>query len=432
MLTSFGVGVDNKFKKLAAQAKIRYTYRIRPMKQLAKCPNCQSTFRINEVKQYENDKGGWILECEECNAHSALFPIQNPQDWSSVKGAKIIYSWDEDIEKTNEAIEKYKESLIKEDSIDRILVIEEGKDERTKFKHAENHVYFCNNCGEEIESNIYQYLENNFDLIKKEYHSSYNYYLKDYHSSKYFMIVSQTKCDCGQDNDFICMTDYSGLGEFVEHPDEIILVDVQNSNISHHIDGIFEREACNGILEKLFLRWRYIHNAILIVVPFVGNQFQTPEERNELLNWLLKYLDPSKSILFTRKRTSNKFKKDNLAEGLDFDLLSEYDSLNPILENTLGREDFHAKFYAAISSSGVEMLVGSHNIHGGSYLENISFKKYLIGEFINKYLFPIGAFYKPPEVKYSEYFVDLRGDEIKNNLYKSENAVINNLAELYV
>ena len=57
------------------------------------------------------------------------------------------------------------------------------------------------------------------------------------------------------------------------------------------------------------------------------------------------------------------------------------------------KSDFHAKFYCGMSADTVEILVGSFNIHEGTYVENIHLLTYSFDEFKERYLLGMKMFF---------------------------------------
>lgn len=121
--------------------------------------------------------------------------------------------------------------------------------------------------------------------------------------------------------------------------------------------------------------------------------------------WLDEIIDIGKTIFVTRKKTINRLKEALSNKERTYDVLKEWDALSDLLKvadeyngrkkdasksrvQTLGDSKFHAKFYAGIIDETVEVLMGSYNIHQGKSLENITFLRYPINEFQQKFLDP--------------------------------------------
>jgi len=71
--------------------------------------------------------------------------------------------------------------------------------------------------------------------------------------------------------------------------------------------------------------------------------------------------------------------------------LVELGLLEPMVENLTSKDaEFyqksHAKYYVGVYDNYVEVLAGSFNIHGGSYFENMIFKRYEKEFFKERYL----------------------------------------------
>jgi hypothetical protein len=77
---------------------------------VVKCtnPTCHTNIQlsIGKVPFGINDSGGWILECNSCQTKFP-YKVKNPKDYSSVdSGAKILDSWDNEIENSKAEVLK--------------------------------------------------------------------------------------------------------------------------------------------------------------------------------------------------------------------------------------------------------------------------------------------------------------------------------------
>lgn len=153
-----------------------------------------------------------------------------------------------------------------------------------------------------------------------------------------------------------------------------------------------------------------------MATPFVGFSQKSQRNENQVIKywqWLGDVLDMDKTVFITRKRTFTLRKNIGADRMQDVKFLKEWGKLNkltvkadeeaarkkprkrknvPIQKRVieeypavLYNEKFHAKFYAGVVGDTVEVLVGSYNVHEGVGLENLSFKRYSLPDFLEKY-----------------------------------------------
>jgi hypothetical protein len=198
---------------------------------------------------------------------------------------------------------------------------------------------------------------------------------------------------------------------------EFWLIDVKGAGKTIDIDGVYSRDDCIAILEKLLLRWRATHNAVLLAAPFIG--FNYPGARKKipnLWNWVLKYTDPTKTAIITRKATFKLFKDVAKDTEMDLDFLKSWGLLNSTIESldekkAFFKTDFHAKFYCGMSTDHVEVLVGSFNIHEGSYVENIHLLRYEFQDFAKRYLLEMKMFFDTSSLRRKRRILEIQIDD---------------------
>ena len=368
--------------------------------QKVKCPNCSCNINctVGSFRGGINDYGGWILECSSCNTKFPL-NVKNPDDASSVlSGAKIIASWDDEVEGDRDfKFNKHGISVESTSDLMRVLVVDVGEKDDIKFNFDGSPLYLCSSCGSSIEAKAYSELSKNLMFVNKEIQCFLMAYLKGHENEPSGVVVSQSlHCSCGQR---IAAKFYKKFveSEFpVQDHAEFLLVDAHSSLID--VDGIYTRDECFELLEKLLIRWGCVHNLVMLVVPFIGFDYKGTEgKRLDLWDRVLKHTIPEKTAIITRKATFTSFKEAANNQGLDIAFLKNYELLNPTLaemteKNAQFKRDFHAKFYCGISGDNVEVLHGSFNIHDGGYVENIQFKEYKLPDFLRRYIVKLGVF----------------------------------------
>lgn len=275
-----------------------------------------------------------------------------------------------------------------------VTIIWVGEGSSTMYDTDSIPLFYCPCCGVACESILYKQLKSKISLITKQISIYYNCYLKGgWGDPRYIFLFTNFICKCNKRLRAFLYTYFSGKGEFPEDAREFFLSHVEFSSFEH-IDGLFIRNDCQIILEKFFIRWSSIKETVLIAIPFIGNPFQDAKQQLKLWDKLLSYLDPENTLLVTRGKSLDQFKKAVYKEdNIDYNSLVQYELLNPIIKNAIRKSDFHAKFFAGISSEGVEVLVGSHNPHGGQFIENLHYKYYPYQDFLSKYLKRFKIFY---------------------------------------
>ena len=328
--------------------------------------------------------------------------VKNPDDASHVSsGAKVIGSWDNEIEGDKQSeFERHGITSGTSPDLKRALVVDFGEKEELKFDLKSNPLYLCRSCLSSIEASAYSELSKSFQFVNLEIQKFLSPYLKGHVSTPSGIIVSQGfECKCGEK---IFAKFYKRFVERelpVRDSSEFLLIGAVNSVID--IDGVYSRDECFGLLEKLLIRWGAAHNLVMLVVPFIGFDYKgTEKKRIDLWNRVLKHTIPDKTAIVTRKSTFTSFKEAASNQCLDIAFLKDYDLLNPTLaemteKDALFKRDFHAKFYCGFSGTNVEVLHGSFNIHGGSYVENIQFKEYKFPDFLSRYMTKLGVHINP-------------------------------------
>lgn len=366
--------------------------------EIVKCPKCRANINLSvgRFPGESNESGGWLLKCNVC---ASLFPLEvmNPGDASSVRsGATIIDSWDDEINNRAHILSQHG-VVDTGQTLERMLLVTHG--EPGDFYDLESRaLYRCSKCGTELDVKAYETLSEHLESINDAFASYLNWYLANSRrgSPEGIRARVETACTCGRVHE---ASFYRNFAEsFAERAADYWLIDiaptasVSGGDKTLDIDGIFSRDDCIAILEKLLLRWQAGHSAVLLAAPFIGFNFPGAKKKvPDLWNWVLKYTNPAKTLLITRKATFNLLKEVAKDTETDVEFLESWGLLNPTLatlneKKAFFKKDFHAKFYCGISADTVEILVGSFNIHEGSYVENIHLLRYSLEEFSRRYL----------------------------------------------
>ncbi len=383
---------------------------------VVKCPECKSNINIS-VGRYPggcNDSGGWVLKCATCNEEFPV-PVKNPDDLSSViSGASVVASWDNEIGSKAEVLAEHglSDGSVQ---VDRLLIKEFGVP-GDFYDLTSRPLYQCSSCKEPIDAAAYADLSAKLDLVNSVISSHLNFFLKGSEPALDGESVrTNFVCKCGTEHRTRFFRKFSE--KYAKGVNEFWLIDVDGPAKTIDIDGVYSRDDCISILEKLLLRWRATHNTVLLAAPFIG--FNYPGARKkipDLWNWVLKYTDPEKTAIITRKATFKLLKDAAKDTEMDVEFLKSWGLLNPTLEaldekKAFFKTDFHAKFYCGMSADLVEILVGSFNIHEGSYVENIHLLRYEFQDFAKRYLLGMKMFFDTAQLKMQRRVLEIQIDD---------------------
>lgn len=393
----------------------------------ARCPKCQHLISIS-VGRFRggiNDRGGWIVQCGSCQT---TFPyhVINPDDASRIlDGGKVLASWDDDVPGNyDDTLAQY--GLKDSPTVQPELLVREvqATDEELDapgmrlFDRSTIPLFTCTKCGQGVEDAAYMFLKAKMPLLVRELASFLNYHLKSGEPYEQIIVNGLATCQCGTSVRTAFAKVFSEATLLSDDPEEYCLVEVEGAVSTSRIDGIFTRNDCLALLEKLLERWRVIHSIVVVAVPFIGFEYpNSAKKRVALWNRLLRHIEATKTVLITRKKTLASFKEGLRSVGDDYDLLHKYEILHPLLMELEGGKSFvqksHAKFYAGVSHGEVELLCGSFNLHEGDYAENISLRRYTLQQFFQKYLLGLNYLLLPNKLIAERLFLRVRLDEDK-------------------
>lgn len=374
-------------------------------------PGCDQRIRVS-IGRFPgglNDRGGLVIECAKCQNKSHL-PVSNPNDASSVdSGGRVVATWDSEVEgEREEVLAKY--GLSEADILSEpLLYIPSEQPDDPLFELVDRAVYECSQCGGDLEQPAHVELKEALAAINRALGNFIaGPYLKGYAPKVEAVEVTvDVPCSCTTHR-VSFFRDFSERDGFARKASDFILAGPEDPAMLREIDGIYSRNDCIEIFKKVLLRWRARHRIVMLVVPFVGFDYPNREEdKLKLWNMVVGYTDPSRTLMVTRRKTYNSFKKAAEKKGLDLDVLKKYGLLAKMLEGldqkgALFKTDSHAKFYAAIGPETTEVLSGSFNIHSGEYVENLVFSTYSTAKFVTRYLIPLGVLFKPLQTALSK------------------------------
>jgi len=344
---------------------------------VALCPFCQAPFHYTQVKFKggENDYGGWKVKCDNCCKDFNLQALNPNESFTNLP---------------RQIIEEYLD-WPPDNDIPRATASVRHNVERRKVKweynlHAPS-LYVCRDCLKPLDIMSYDALGRKKDSLQSAWLRAENYLLASNGPSSDRIFVSiEFDCDCTKKHSAIFSANTNLGASAVPIYDRCMLVHVSGADLEDRLNCLASKSDVMDLLEKLIIRWHCIFDRILLATPFIGHQWMKSNEVQEIWEWLFKNLDPDKVTLLSRKSTWTSFKKIQNESGIGFEELERYDLEDKIVSSGATKQDFHAKFFAGISSERVEVLSGSANLLRGPSIENISFRCMRKQSFDAKYL----------------------------------------------
>ena len=76
---------------------------------LGSCPNCSNSIEAVQVWTPGgiNDKGGWILACDQCGAKFDFYVGKDISDSRLVSGAKVVETYDVEVEERESVLKRH-------------------------------------------------------------------------------------------------------------------------------------------------------------------------------------------------------------------------------------------------------------------------------------------------------------------------------------
>lgn len=332
---------------------------------VANCPQCEQPHHYVEVHfSLSNDDGYWIVECSKCKTE---FVIEMKNAFESY-GTALKY-----VRTKNEGVFEGERALVARDVLAHDIDLNKNS---WSFKFDAVPLYLCAKSEVNLEALARSALSNEIDDVLLAYGTANNYLIKGGPDHDVSVVRVPLSCSCGEKH---TATFYSRLAMGTDDgpttEDQFLLADVSGSTLEDRLDGIFSKSDIMDLLEKLLIRWNLLADQILIASPFVGTPYMSHEEQLEIWTWLLEILNPDKGVFLTRGATYTTYKKAMKTSGVSVDLLEKFGLENKIVAMDIRKQDFHAKFFAALSETECEVMSGSANLVRGPSVENISFRR---------------------------------------------------------
>lgn len=344
---------------------------------VANCPHCAQPHHYVEMRfPVENDQGYWTVECSKCKGEFVV-ELLNPMESG---GAASKHALDK-----HDGAFTGNRNIVASDVLRHDIDLNRNA---WSFNYDAVPLYRCAKNANNLEELADSALRKEISAVLSAYNAAVNYLLKGGADHDVAVVRLPLSCACGGKH---TATYYArlamGTDDGPTSEDQFLLADVSNSALEENLDGIVSKSDAMDLLEKLIIRWNLLAEQILIVSPFVGTTYTSHEKQLEIWSWLLGILSPNKGLFLTRGATYTSYKKAMEADGIPVDLLEKFGLENKIVAMDVRKQDFHAKFFAAISETGCEVMSGSANLVRGPSVENISFRRMAKPQFDARYLY---------------------------------------------
>lgn len=351
------------------------TYRSTRSDYATLCPHCEHSHHYVEIRfPAVNDHGYWEIECAKCKK-IFIVEVENPQESGGgvegqIKG-RYVGRFDQD------------RGIVASKTLRHNIDLNRNA---WSFNYETAPLYECAKTSANLEVLAKSSLEENFKDIVAAYRTAQNYLMSSGPDCDFSVVHLPLTCGCKSAH---TATFYMPL--LMDHnkgptsSNDFLLADISGAKLDETLDGIVTKNDAMDLLEKLIVRWNLLAQQILIVSPFVGTSYMKREKQLVVWDWLLKMLDPAKSVFLTRTKTVNDYKKAMESKGFPMVDLKKFGLENRIIAMDARKTDFHAKFFAAFLGNKCEVMSGSANLVRGPSVENISFKRIDKDKFVERY-----------------------------------------------
>ncbi len=342
-------------------------------KRVVLCPKCGAPHAYTQLRFRGgiNDEGCWGVRCAQCD-RAFRINVTNPA--KSHAKFKVDDRFDRD-------------DVIPELPVatDQITHNVPESDFAPSFDYGGAALYRCPTTGLSLEHAALQVLQANFERVTAEYQVAENYLCsKSAFSGENAVVHVDVPCSCGLRH---IATFYTSFPiDFARRSiEDYFLADVSGTNVFDRLEGLFSKSDIMCFLSKLLIRWHLTCDQIIVASPYVGHQWDKPEQKVDRWSWLLAQLNAERTTLITRPATLGAFRK--LSDGdVTYDLLKRYELENKIISANVKKQDFHAKFFIGLAPEGCEILSGSANLLHGPSIENITFRNISMERCKERYL----------------------------------------------
>src|SRR5690606_20108783 len=122
---------------------------------------------------------------------------------------------------------------------------------------------------------LYSELSVKLPSINSSINAYLNYYVKGRAGNPdSIIVVVDYKCSCGFDIKGVLYKAFAEREFPIQKEHELILIDVIGADLETTVDGVFDRDDCLSVLQKLLIRWQVYYNKVFLAVPFIGFDFK--------------------------------------------------------------------------------------------------------------------------------------------------------------
>lgn len=299
-----------------------------------KCPSCRSIIEFHSIRfTIANDKGEMVATCNNCEA---MFRIvtRNPDESYIAYGARKNSSIDYEIESAS-AYPDISDVVRFEGSLN---------DTKMIFDLNSKPLYVCSSCGEGLEKKAFSKLEETFSKIIQAHHEYTAVDIKGYGFNPEKVIFKLNLiCSCNKEYLAVFYKKYDHTDFDIS--DFNLGSIVGSKSLDKVIDGAMSKDDCMELLKKALVRWELLFDKILIITPFVGNQYLSDEKLIDTWFSILSQISKDKAKLITRSASLKKVKQAISNHIFDYDFLKDYDLGVTHIEKAIKLQPSHAKIY---------------------------------------------------------------------------------------
>lgn len=347
----------------------------RHRKHVANCPRCKMSHAYVDVKHVmANDPGYWVVKCSGCQEPFCVPGLHDVFD-SYGAGIDILAREEGDIAEADHPVahEIARHNL----DLNQLTLA---------YDYTSCPLYECQ-CSKPLDQIALQQLKKEIIEVNKEYRTRIHYAIKGKFYAEYVVAKIAITCECGAGHEATFYRRF--VVDFDQPPlcvDDFVLADITGAQLSESLDGIRPKDEAMDLLAKLVARWNLLADQVMIASPFIGHQFLSHEKQMVIWEWLLGMLDSRITVFVTRSASWRAYRDAMEASGLPTTVLEQFDLENKVVSAGQSKQDFHAKFYAGLTSDWAEVYSGSANLLRGPSMENTSFKRIPRNVFNSRYL----------------------------------------------
>lgn len=292
------------------------------------CNNCKQVIVMPNIKFDMMNDYGWILvTCNKCNKE-LLIPSINPDETYPISGARKLESFDDEIYTLSEIQNNHPNASLINEQINAQLPLSK----KAPYSYSKPSIHHCNNCGESLDELAKNELKNEESNLVKEYYEVMNCILAEQGYAKQAIFRIDTSCKCGKNVQLFFAKRFKADGAALKI-DDLDFISTNQEIKASNINTLASKSDCLSILGKFIARWNNIADQIVLVTPFIGNQYLNAEKLANEWKWLFDRTAPQKTRLITRSSTLKQFKNKYPDLGIDEEIWKKYDLEETTIKN---------------------------------------------------------------------------------------------------